>query len=131
MPPSNLTPPPPILVAEDEETDALILRMAAKQAGLANPLVVVHDGSDVVTYLEGAGQYADRALHPLPALLILDLKMPRMTGFDVLSWLGTHPHFKRLPAVVLSSSCQDSDVAKARDLGAREYHVKPHHLGEL
>jgi CheY-like chemotaxis protein len=121
----------PILVAEDEESDAFMLRLACQKAGLTRPLVVVGDGREAVDYLSGSGRYADRSVHPLPALVVLDLKMPRMTGFDVLGWLAEQPTFKTLPAVVLSSSSDESDIKKARALGAREYFIKPHRLEDL
>ena len=121
----------PILVAEDEQTDALLLRMAFKKAGLPNALVVVGDGQEAVDYLTGEPPYANRLMHPLPGLLLLDLKMPRMSGFDVLEWLAGRPELKQLPVVVLSSSPQESDVAKALRMGARQYHIKPHRLEEL
>jgi len=120
-----------ILVAEDEASDVEILRLALKQAGLSNPLAVTSDGQEAISYLKGEGPFNDRCKHPLPELLILDLKMPRLTGFDVLAWLRNHPEFQSLPAVVLSSSSHEQDMAKARALGAREYHVKPTSLHEL
>jgi CheY-like chemotaxis protein len=122
---------PPILVAEDDETDAMILRMAAERAGLPYELVIVPDGMQAIAYLEGAPPYDDRSQHPLPGVLLLDLKMPYMTGFEVLSWLSTRPELGGLPAVILSSSSQDTDIARARELGASDYHVKPHSLAEL
>jgi CheY-like chemotaxis protein len=122
---------PSVLVAEDEETDVLILRLGFEKAGLPNPLIAVRDGQEALDYLDGNGPYADRSRHPLPALLLLDLKMPRLTGFDVLAWLATRPDFKHLPAVVLSSSSDDSDIQEALRLGARDYFVKPHSLAEL
>jgi CheY-like chemotaxis protein len=122
---------PPILAAEDEEADRIILEPAFQRAQLLHPLVIVRDGQEAVDYLSGKGRYADRAAHPLPVLLLLDLKMPRMNGFDVLTWLATQAAFKEIPAVVLSSSADESDVNKARQLGAREYFVKPHSLGDL
>jgi CheY-like chemotaxis protein len=121
----------PILVAEDEESDALILQLACRKAAIAHPLVIVADGQEVVDYLSGKGRYADRSVHPLPALIVLDLKMPRMTGFDVLGWLASQREVGNVPAVVLSSSPDESDIAKARRLGAREYFVKPHQVQEL
>jgi CheY-like chemotaxis protein len=121
----------PVLAAEDEETDRFILNMAFERANLPCPLVMVRDGSECVEYLSGVGPFADRSLHPLPALLLLDLKMPRMHGFEVLEWLATRPQFKDLPVVVLSSSSADSDIRKARQLGARDYFVKPHALDDL
>jgi CheY-like chemotaxis protein len=121
----------PILAAEDEESDRMLLELAFRKAKLRNPLVVVPDGQDAIGYLTGTGAYADRSAHPLPALIVLDLKMPRMNGFDVLEWLITQPEFKKLPAVVLSSSADESDIKKARQLGAREYFVKAHNLDDL
>src|SRR5829696_3715046 len=121
----------PILAAEDEETDRLILSLAFEQAKLSHPLVTVRDGKECVDYLSGAAAFADRVTHPLPALLLLDLKMPRMDGFEVLAWLATQPHFKNLPICVLSSSSDDSDVQKARQLGAWDYFIKPHALPNL
>lgn len=124
-------PLPPILVAEDEESDRMILGLAFRKAQLRHPLALVCDGQEAVDYLSGHGCFSDRSAHPLPALIVLDLKMPRMTGFDVLAWLAPHPELKQLPAVVLSSSADESDVARARQLGAREYFVKPHSLADL
>ena len=121
----------PILAAEDEETDRFILNLAFERAKLPNPLVTVNDGGECVDYLSGVGSFADRILHPLPALLLLDLKMPRLHGFEVLEWLATRPEFKHLPAVVLSSSSDDSDIQKAQQLGARDYFVKPQSLDKL
>ena len=123
--------PRPILAAEDEESDRLILELVYQRANLPPPLVIVRDGQEAVDYLSGTGRFADRSVYPLPGLLLLDLKMPRMNGFDVLSWLETQPQFKALPAVVLSSSSDDSDIKKARQLGAREYFVKPHKFDDL
>ena len=121
---------PPVLVAEDDENDILILRMAFEQAGVARSLVAVRDGQEAVDYLCGNPPYTDRSAHPLPALLILDLKMPRMSGFDVLAWLASRSDFKNLPAVVFSSSACDQDISKARQLGARDYLVKPHSISD-
>ena len=120
-----------ILAAEDEESDAFFLGMALKKAGVRHQLVIARDGQEAVEYLNGDGVYSDRAKYPLPKLLLLDLKMPRMSGFGVLAWLATHPDFKNLPAVVLSSSAQLTDIEKARELGASDYCVKPNNLKEL
>ena len=121
---------PPVLVAEDEPTDALILRMAFEQAGIPCSIVVVSDGKEAVDYLCGQHPYTDRSVHPLPALLLLDLKMPRMTGFDVLAWLASRPDFRHLPAIIFSSSADDEDVSRARQMGARDYFVKPHSVSD-
>jgi CheY-like chemotaxis protein len=121
----------PILAVEDEESDAIILRLAFQKAQILRRLVVVRDGQEAVDYLRGTGVYADRALHPLPALIVLDLKLPRMNGFDVLAWLAEQSNLKEIPTVVLSSSSDPSDIEKARLLGAREYFVKPHSFEDL
>jgi CheY-like chemotaxis protein len=122
---------PPILVAEDEESDVVLLQVAMKESQVPNALFVVRDGQQIVDYLLGSAPFEDRATFPLPGLLLLDLKMPRMTGLDVLRWLAAHPHFRWLPAVMLSSSAQATDLEQARELGAREYIVKPTSFTEL
>lgn len=121
----------PILMAEDEESDALLVKLALEESGLPNPLTVVKDGREAVHYLDGQPPYANRAEYPLPGLLLLDLKMPHMDGFDVLAWIGSQPKLRSVPVVVFTSSWQDSDRAKARQLGAREYVVKPSGFHEL
>jgi CheY-like chemotaxis protein len=115
-----------VLAAEDEESDAFLMQLAFGKAGLMDNLLILRDGQEVIEYLNGAVPYANRDLYPLPSLLILDLKMPRMTGFDVLAWLGEHPQFKELPVVMLSSSSHEADIERARRLGAWDYHLKPH-----
>ena len=121
----------PILLADDDENDTFFLRRALTLCRLGNPLIAVHDGQEAVDYLAGVGPYADRGTHPLPGLFLLDLKMPKMSGFDVLVWLTTRPDFKELPVVVLSSSAEDSDIRRARELGADDYQVKPQEFESL
>lgn len=113
-----------ILAAEDQESAALILKMAFEAAGLPYRLVVVRDGQGAVDYLKKAPPYDDPAENPFPGMVLLDLKMPRMDGFEFLAWLGAS-EFKALPVVVLSSSPLESDIEQAKELGAREYVVKP------
>ena len=122
---------PAILVAEDEESDVFFLRRALQKAGIENPLVAVSDGRKAIEYLNGDGAYSDRAHYPLPALFLLDLKMPLMTGFDVLDWLQRKPEFRSLPVVVLTSSCHEKDKQRARELGAADYKIKPSNAEEL
>lgn len=121
---------PPILAAEDEEADRLILELAFESAKLPHRLIIVRDGKEAVDYLAGLPPYTDRAVHPLPALLLSDLKMPHMDGFDVLTWLAGHPEFKELPVVIITSSSIEGDMEKVRQLGARDFFVKPHTLPE-
>jgi CheY-like chemotaxis protein len=120
-----------ILAAEDEVTDAWLLRRAFERADLGDQLFVVRDGQEAIAYLSGDAPYADRMHWPLPKLLLLDLKMPRMNGFEVLAWLQTRPELKQVHAVVLSSSSNESDMRKALQLGACEFRVKPHAFAEL
>jgi len=110
----------PVLVAEDDPNDAFLLERAFESVGIKNPLVLARDGQEAIEYLSG-----DRGRYPRPCLLLADLKMPRADGFVLLKWLQGQDQFKGLPAVVLSSSSAESDMAQARELGAREYYVKP------
>ncbi|HVV00243.1 MAG TPA: response regulator, partial [Verrucomicrobiae bacterium] len=91
----------------------------------------VRDGQEAIDYLLGEADYSDRASHPMPDLLLLDLKMPRLNGFDVLSWLRHKPGLKRLLVTVLTSSNEPTDVNRAYDLGANSYLIKPHNSKEL
>jgi CheY-like chemotaxis protein len=120
-----------ILLAEDEETDVVMFRLALKRAEVAFPMQVANDGQEAVDYLSGEGRYDDRAAYPLPSLIVLDLKMPRLTGFDVLAWLRGRPELLQIPAVVLSSSSYPQDIQRATELGAREYYIKPHSVEAL
>lgn len=115
----------PILVVEDDPDDLALLRRAFRAANLANPLHVVGDGDEAVAYLAGQGRYADRSLHPLPALILLDLKLPRRSGHEVLEWLRSQPGLRRIPVAVLTSSGEAGDVNRAYDLGANAYLRKP------
>ena len=130
MPTADSVESKTILLAEDEETDEIMFRFAMRTAGLNFSLVVARDGQEVVDYLAGNGTYSDRKKYPLPSLLILDLKMPKLTGFDVLAWLKSRPDLN-IHAVVLSSSSYPEDIQRAQKLGAREYFIKPHSLAEL
>ena len=120
-----------ILVAEDDPTDALFLQRAFAKMGAPVGLKFVRDGQEAIDYLRGDPPFADRGSHPLPQLLLLDLKMPRLNGFEVLHWLKTQPGLKRLLVVVFSSSAETGDVNRAYDLGANSYLVKPHSTEQL
>src|SRR5688572_11466340 len=107
-----------ILLVEDEANDALLLERAFKRAELSPNLKVVTDGDQAVQYLGGEGKYNDRTQFPIPSLLLLDLKLPRRSGLEVLEWIRQHPDLKTLPVIVLTSSRDTDDIDKAYDLGA-------------
>ena len=115
----------PILLVEDDENDVMLLQRAFRRAAIVNPLQVVRHGDDAVAYLEGTGEFADRRLHPLPVLMLLDLKLPRRTGLEVLQWVKERSGVKKIPIIVLTSSKNDEDVNRAYELGANSYVVKP------
>src|SRR3954452_13035015 len=114
-----------ILMAEDDKNDVFFLERAFKQAQIANPVNRVRDGEEAIAYLKGEGIYADREKYPLPYLMLLDLKMPRKNGFEVIQWVREQPGLKRLPLVILTSSKEDPDINRAYELGANTYLVKP------
>lgn len=120
-----------ILLVEDSRDDAFFLRRAFLKAGLSHPIVDVRNGQQAVNYLSGNALYADRSLYPLPKLLLVDLKMPLMDGFELLAWLQTRPDLHGLPAIVISASHLPSDMERARQLGAQDYFVKSTDPGDL
>jgi CheY-like chemotaxis protein len=114
-----------ILLAEDREDDIVLIRKAFSKASFLNPLHVVRDGEEAIAYLSGTGHYANRPEYPLPELLLLDLKMPKVDGFEVLSWIRRQPDLAALRVVVLTSSDRIQDVNRAYQLGANSFLVKP------
>ena len=115
---------PAILYVEDEKSDVLLLRVAFTRAGLTNPVHVAVDGAQAIDYLAGNGPFADRDQHPLPAFVLLDLNLPKKSGFEVLSWIRQQPQFSSLPVVIYTSSVGLIDKGTARLLGATDYFVK-------
>ena len=120
-----------ILLAEDDRNDIQLMRHALARANIPNPVMIVEDGQAVVDYLAGKAAYADRAKFPLPGLMLLDLKMPWMDGFDVLLWLRRHREFDSLPVVVLTSSKLQTDIDRSRQMGVYDYRVKPIGFADL
>jgi len=114
----------PLLFADDDENDTFFFRLALEAVEVPNPLITFKDGQEVIDYLR-------RADRRFPALLVLDLKMPRVSGFDVLEWLRARPGMAGFPVVVLSASQQQADIQKAFALGATDYKVKPASNREL
>lgn len=118
-------------MAEDREDDALMLQRAFRQLGLNTPVQYVTDGEQAIAYLTGHGAFSQREEYPLPDLLLLDLKMPRKDGFDVLNWIQTVPLLCRLRTVVLTTSEDSFEINRAYQLGAASFLTKPVSLNEF
>jgi two-component system, response regulator len=103
----------PILYLEDDENDAFLLRRAFQQADISNSLVIITDGSEALEYLAATGRYEDRGENEAPGLVLLDLNMPGKAGFEVLQWMRADPCCRTVPAIVLTSSNEDGDIARA------------------
>jgi CheY-like chemotaxis protein len=122
-----------ILHVEDDPNDVVLVELAFRKAKTDSKLVVVNDGEQAVNYLSGEGNYSDRTIHPIPALMLLDLKLPRKSGLEVLAWIRAQPQpqLRRLPVLMLTSSNQLRDIDAAYDLGVNSYLVKPGDLSVL
>jgi CheY-like chemotaxis protein len=114
----------PVLYAEDDADDLFFMRHVWQLAEVPNPLVHVKDGVQALEYLAGEGAFADRQKNPLPCLLLLDLKMPAKSGFEVLAWVRHHQTLAPLKVVIISASNQAADIAAAQSLGVTDYVVK-------
>lgn len=123
----NLT----ILQAEDDPSDVFLLRHAFKLEQVSNPLQTVRDGEEALAYLAGEGQFADRARYPLPGLLLLDIKMPKLNGLEVLRRIRPRSELQTLPVAFLTSAFLAIDVAEAYQLGVNFFIVKPFSFDEL
>lgn len=120
-----------VLYAEDDENDVFFMQRAFRKLDLKPVLRVVPNGKVATEYLSGAGPFGDRSTHPLPQLLLLDLKMPIMSGLEVLEWARAHGEFASLPIVLFTSSTQKSDVDFCRLHGADAYFAKPSNSSHL
>ena len=114
-----------ILLAEDSPADAEMAMDALREANLINPIVHVEDGVECMEYINGEGRFADRDKTDLPAVLLLDIKMPRMDGLEVLTRMRADERLRRVPVVILSSSREERDLARSWDLGVNAYVIKP------
>jgi CheY-like chemotaxis protein len=114
-----------ILQVEDDENDVLLLQHVFAQAGILNPVHVATDGQQAIDYLAGVGRYTERDKFPMPRLVLLDLKIPKVMGLEVLRWIRQQPALNALRVVVFSSSDHPADVKAAHHLGANSYYVKP------
>lgn len=120
-----------ILIVDDIDNDALLLKLMLKRAGIGNPVKILDDGVQAIAYLGGDGDYADRKKHPLPAVLLLDIKMPMVSGYEVLEWLQGRPELKPILVIALSGWAQMTDVNRAYQLGAQSFLSKPFTVGDL
>lgn len=114
-----------ILLVEDDSNDVLLVQRAFRLAKFDRPIKIVSDGEEAISYLLRKPPYEDNELYPLPVLILLDLKLPRRSGLEVLEWLRQQPELKRLLVVVFTASQESPDVKKAYDLGVNSYLVKP------
>ena len=114
-----------ILHVEDDPNDVLLIGRAFRKAEVSAHVKVVNDGEQAVQYLSGANEFSDREKFPAPAFVLLDMKLPRKSGTEVLEWIRAQPILKRLPVVMLTASRQPIDVNRAYELGANAYLVKP------
>jgi DNA-binding response OmpR family regulator len=114
-----------ILQVEDEANEVFLLQRAFAQAGIANPVQVASDGQMAIDYLSGSGRFADRVRFPMPGLMLLDLKLPRRSGREVLEWIRSQPGLNKLVVIVFTSAQYVGDVSLAYELGAKSFIIKP------
>ena len=122
---------PTILIVDDDDCAALLMRTVFERAEFVEPLQFARDGAEALAYLRGDGAYADRGQFPFPTVVLLDLNMPGKNGFEVLTWIRRQPALKRLRVYIMSASSRPEDIERAYDLGANSYLVKPGNLDGL
>lgn len=122
---------PTVLLVEDSDNDAVLVRIVFERSGFVQPIHILNYGEEVIAYLKGDGEFADRKKFPLPAAVLLDLNLPKKNGFEVLEWIRRQPEHRRLCVYILSASSREEDIQRAYDLGANSYLVKPSTLDEL
>jgi CheY-like chemotaxis protein len=120
-----------VLYVEDDHNYATLMQHVFKQTGFSHTLRIVPNGVEAIAYLKGEGRFADRSVYPFPMLLLLDLKMPLLSGFDVLEWVRQKSNYRTLPIVVLTCSGEYEDLRRAYDLGANSFLVKPPKVEDL
>lgn len=120
-----------LLHVEDETTDRMIVSVAFRKTAPDVDLKAVADGDEAVSYLSGKGVYEDRVLYPIPRLVLLDLKLPKKSGLEVLEWIRSRPGLEDLPVIMLTSSGESTDLERAHALGVNMYLVKPVGLAVL
>ena len=126
-----MTRKPAILIVDDDGNDQFLIQMALKQIGIEEGIYAVRDGSEAIAFLRGEGPYADRDAFQYPTLMLLDLKMPKVNGFELLRYLQDNRHLSIIPTIVLTSSTDPNDITNAYLLGASSYQVKAHSMDGL
>jgi CheY-like chemotaxis protein len=121
----------PILLVEDNSDDIFFHKMACQRTGIHHPVSVVTDGQAAIDYLSGSGPYSDRSLHPFPRIVFLDINLPKRNGHEVLQWARSQPALKILPIVMLTTSDDPTDIARAYQLGATSYSLKQPNLAQF
>ena len=120
-----------VLLVKDSEDDVFFVSRAMQLSGPSPVLKVAKDGQEAIDYLSGSGEYADRERFPMPHLVLLDLKLPRVLGLDVLKWIRSRLEFKVLPVIILTDSGERTDWERGYRLGANSYMVKPSGMEDL
>lgn len=120
-----------LLYAEDDPDFSALFKCALDKGGFKELIAHVTDGEQAIAYLRGDGKYSDRTQFPLPAVALLDLKMPRKTGFEVLEWIRKESPFPYLPVIVLTVSEELRDIQRAYQLGANSFLIKPPSVADL
>jgi CheY-like chemotaxis protein len=127
-----MTPEVPVLLVEDDASDFRLIQRAFGKLDRPVPMIRLSNGDEVVDYLAGTAPYENRAMYPIPSLILLDIKLPRRSGFEVLEWIRKQRSgLKRLPVVMLTSSRHSADINRAYDLGANSYLTKPDTASKL
>ncbi len=122
----------PVLLVEDDPSDARLIQRAFGKVDATIAMIRLTNGDDVVSYLSGESPYDNRTTYPLPSIVLLDIKLPKRSGFEVLQWLRRQPTaVNRLPVVMLTSSRHSVDINRAYDLGANSYLAKPETASQL
>jgi CheY-like chemotaxis protein len=125
-------PPQIVLLVEDDANDAFLAQRALHESGAFHHVIHLPDGEEAIKYLNGDPPYNDRNSYPIPGLILLDLKMPKLTGFDVLTWLQRNPQLtSEIPVIVLTGSIHPEDVKRAQELGAVGFEIKPVEFSKL
>lgn len=122
---------PVILLVDDNPHDVVLIRLAFRKVGIIDTIQLVKDGAEAMRYIRGEGLYGDRHQFPLPTLILLDLKMPQTSGFDVLRWIRQQDSLEQVVVVVMSGSKDDADIERAYVLGANMYLAKPTRFEDL